>query len=164
MKVVYVAGPYRDPGGPWYVQENIRRAAEVARVLWTMGFAVICPHLNAGNMEGLGLPEEWILAGDLEMVERCDLLVVLPGWKTSKGTRGEIDHANAKNIPVFFWSDFGAEDELEHVAKTPPAERRGDRVISVREAAAILGRHAAERRIEKRTAGTVTSALFPEAA
>ena len=42
------------------------------------------------------------LEGDLEMLRRCDAVLVVPGWEKSSGTRAEIAEANACGIPVFY--------------------------------------------------------------
>lgn len=100
--LVYVSGPYRHPKGTAYVEENIRKAEEVAKELWQMGFAVICPHANTRHFDGIVTADDFI-AGDLVMVERCDLVVMLPGFQHSEGARKEMAHAIRNEVPVFFW-------------------------------------------------------------
>ncbi len=104
MKVIYVAGPYRDKRGGWYVQLNIRAAEGVAMELWRMGAAAICPHLNTLHFDG-PLSINTILQGDFEILSRCDALVALPGWERSLGTMAEIEVAASLDIPVFYWPD-----------------------------------------------------------
>lgn len=102
MKVVYTAGPYRNKNGFWYVNRNIQQAEQVALKLWRMGFSVICPHKNTGQFDG-ALSEDHILAGYLELVPRCDYVVLLPGWQYSAGTCAEYFTAVEHGIPVFEW-------------------------------------------------------------
>ena len=102
MRVLYTAGPYRDDRGMYYVWQNIEQAKAVARELWLMGFAVICPHANTQMMDGNDT-HEMFLQGDFEMVKRCDGIVVLPGWERSEGTRREIVCAKANGVPVYHW-------------------------------------------------------------
>ena len=111
MKVVYVAGPYRDKRGSWYVQQNIARAAIVARELWMMGLAVICPHANTAMMDGEGT-DDMFLKGDLEILSRCDGVVVLPGWVKSVGASAEAAEARRRGMPVFQWDPNGTMGEL----------------------------------------------------
>lgn len=99
MKVCYLAMPYRDPRGAWYVEQNIRAAEEIALHLWREGYAVICPHKNGAHFEG-ALPDECLLAGDLAILEKCDVLVLGPGWRESAGARQEYEHALSKGIPT----------------------------------------------------------------
>jgi nucleoside 2-deoxyribosyltransferase len=99
MMVVYVAGPYRGKT----VEErdgNIIRAGLVAVKVWESGAVAFCPHLNAALFDGI-LPEERFLAGGLEMVRRCDALVLVAGWQGSAGTLAEIELANRLGKPVF---------------------------------------------------------------
>jgi len=104
MKLIYVAGPYRAPSGIERLQ-NITRAAEYARKLWTLGHAAICPHLNTIEMDGPGLTVEQILEGDLEIVRRCDELHVLPNWSSSTGTCAEIATARDAGLRIVFLED-----------------------------------------------------------
>lgn len=103
-RVVYVAGPYRSRTA-WGVEKNARAAEEVALALWTMGYAVVTPHLNTPpHFSGANnLPDEVWLEGDIEILKRCDLMVVVPWYKTSAGTMREIAEAEKCKIPVFYW-------------------------------------------------------------
>jgi hypothetical protein len=116
MLLVYVAGPYRDPRGEYYVGRNIRAAADIAVELWRMGYAVLTPHLNTAFFGGAAPDEVW-LKGDLVMLERCDLVVLVPGWHTSSGTRAEVNRAHECGIPVFEWPHMDVADRF--VARLP---------------------------------------------
>lgn len=100
----YVAGPYRDPRGPWFIQANIRAAETVALSLWQRGYPAICPHLNTAMMDGAAADEIW-LAGDLVMLARCDAVVLVSGWQRSTGTRAEVEFARERGIPIFEGDD-----------------------------------------------------------
>ena len=99
MKLVYVAGPYR-ASREWQVVENIRRAEAIALEVWLMGAACICPHKNTALFGGSAPDETW-LRGDLEIVRRCDALILAPGWELSKGTLVEIELAKQLKLPIF---------------------------------------------------------------
>ena len=109
MKLAYVAGPYRAPH-IWGVVQNIRKAEEVAVELWRMGLPNICPHKNtalfdgAAGGHGFGDASVW-LAGDLEMLSRCDCVVMVPGWEQSQGAIAERQQAKAEGLPVFLWPE-----------------------------------------------------------
>ena len=98
MKLIYTAGPYR-AATPYDVRRNIERARDVAAALWRMGWAVVCPHANSAHLDGV-VPEERFLEGDLEMLRRCDALVLIPGWHVSEGSRAEKAEAERHGIPV----------------------------------------------------------------
>ena len=97
-----VVGPYRDPRGPWFIVQNIRAAEAVSLELWQAGIANICPHLNSSLMDGAAPDEVW-LAGGLEMLRRCDAVVVLPGWELSTGTAAEVTEAMLYGKPIYYW-------------------------------------------------------------
>jgi Domain of unknown function (DUF4406) len=99
MKVIYIAGPYRGPS-EYQVLLNIRRAEEMALRVWRSGAACICPHKNTAFFGGAADDSVW-LKGDLEIVRRCDAVVCVEGWNTSRGAIGEVELARQLGIPVF---------------------------------------------------------------
>jgi hypothetical protein len=105
MRVFYVAGPYRS-NTEWGLVENIRQAEYVASLLWSWGFAVISPHKNTAHFGGIhGLNDDVWLKGDLEILKRCDMVVVLPGWENSSGTKEEIELAKENHMPIYYWPE-----------------------------------------------------------
>lgn len=105
--VVFVAGPYRDERGPWFIQENIREAERCALWLWRLGIPALCPHKNSAMFDGAAEDFVW-LQGGLLMLERCDAVVLCGNWQRSVGTCAEVEKAKALGIPVFAWGS----DEL----------------------------------------------------
>jgi len=99
VKVIYIAGKYRGPT-PWAVEQNIRAAAEVAARVWEMGHVALCPHTNSAHMEGVA-SDEAFLAGTLELMRRCDAVVLVPNWRGSAGARAEVEEADRLGLPVF---------------------------------------------------------------
>ena len=100
MKVVYVAGPFRGANS-WEMEQNIRRAETLALEVWRAGFACICPHTNTRFYQGAAPDNVW-LDGDLEIVKRCDAVVLTPDWQKSSGARAEVEFAVKHKIPVYF--------------------------------------------------------------
>jgi nucleoside 2-deoxyribosyltransferase len=98
--VVYIAGPYRGKDN-WEIEQNIRRAEELALDVWRAGFTALCPHTNTRHFQG-ALPDEAWLDGDLAMLERCDAVLMTPDWHRSQGAVAERDHAFNKAINVFY--------------------------------------------------------------
>lgn len=119
IKLIYLAHPIRDDRGMWYHAQNIRQAEAIALALWQMGFAVICPGKNTKNFDG-AMPDHAWLWGDLEMLRRCDAVVMAPGWTNSRGAKGEFDLAMELGIPVFFWNRAEHKNILQDCAHLLP--------------------------------------------
>ena len=97
--LVYVAGPFRAPHN-WGIEENIRRAERLALDVWAAGYTALCPHCNTRFFQG-ALPDEIWLEGDLEMLRRCDAVVLTEDWRKSSGARAEVMSAQNHGIPVY---------------------------------------------------------------
>lgn len=100
--LIYVAGPYRAATRD-AIAHNIDAARQIGISAAALGWFPVIPHANTAHME-LDLPDlgdEFWLRGTLEMMERCDAVVLVPGWEHSAGTKGEIARADALRIPVF---------------------------------------------------------------
>lgn len=103
--IIYLATPIRPKNGKT-VTENINTAKKFALRLWKNGYTVICPAANSDlpiTLAEKEVEEDRWLKGDLEILERCDALVLTPGWRNSEGVRGEIAHANKKGIPIYLY-------------------------------------------------------------
>jgi len=100
MKVVYIAGSYRSETISG-VFNNILKAREVALKYWKKGFAVICPHMNTALFDG-EMPDDTWLDGDIEILKRCDAIVMMKGWEKSAGATIELEEAMKLNLNVFF--------------------------------------------------------------
>lgn len=97
-KVYYIAGPYRTDTEHGIV-ENIRKAETVAIKVWKAGHVALCPHLNSSLMGGV-VEDKAFLDGDIELLYRCDGIVLVDGWSKSKGTMAEIAFAIKNFIPI----------------------------------------------------------------
>lgn len=99
MKVVYVAGPFGGPSA-WDIECNIRRAETLALEVWRLGAAALCPHTNTRFFQNAAPDAVW-LEGGLELLRRCDALIVTPDWERSSSARAEVVFAAKHDIPVF---------------------------------------------------------------
>ena len=122
--LVYLAGPIR-PKGDQTLESNINNAKSIALELWKKGYTVISPHANSDLPITLADKEvealRW-LNGDLDIIARCDAVVVLPGWEESAGTKGEIEFAKERNIPVTYYPDL---PEIPKTELLRPKQVRG---------------------------------------
>lgn len=102
MKVVYIAGKYRDARGEYFVRQNIRMAEDAALFVWDHGGVAMCPHKNTAGFGGArGLSDDVWLRGDLALLQRCDAVMAIPGWEESEGAQVEVIQAESWEIPVF---------------------------------------------------------------
>jgi len=99
MKLVYIAGPFRGRDS-WEMEENIRRAERLALKVWKLGIAALCPHTNTRFFQGAAADEVWI-EGDLEMLRRCDAVMLTKDWARSVGAQAEHAEAVRLHLKVF---------------------------------------------------------------
>lgn len=100
MKLAFISGPYRSDTISGVVQ-NIRNAEAVAIKYWKLGYAVFCPHKNTALFDGLAPDNVW-LEGDLEILKRCDVIVMMKTWKESSGAIAEFEFAAKEGIEIIF--------------------------------------------------------------
>lgn len=100
--LIYVAGKYRAATRE-AVAANIETARQVGIEAARLGWYPVIPHCNTAHMELETLEhcDQFWLAGTLELMTRCDAVVLVPGWETSEGTLGEIAKADQLQIPVY---------------------------------------------------------------
>jgi hypothetical protein len=118
---VFIAGPITPTGrltpssnaGQNQVAEyldNVRQGIDAATKLITRGFAAYCPFVDFMYFIARA-PEEMLLTGatmqsaDLSWLECADAILLLPGWETSGGVRGELELANKLGIPAYYSID-----------------------------------------------------------
>jgi hypothetical protein len=101
---VYVAGRYSGDN-VLDVLRNIGRGEAAAAELFDMGFAPFCPWHDKDyvikNPEG-DFTVEKFYNYSMAWLEVCDIVLLLPGWETSKGTLKEIERAEELGIPVIY--------------------------------------------------------------
>ena len=99
MRLVYVAGPYRAKTA-WGREQNIQAARYMGSLVAALGAYPAIPHANTSHMDGL-CDDKFFLDGTLEMMRRCDAVVLVGKWRDSVGTLAEISEAQRMHIPVF---------------------------------------------------------------
>lgn len=97
-KVIYIAGPYRAKTIN-EVYNNIAEARRRAEWAWANGYIPICPHLNSAFMDGI-VPDEIILNSYLQLLELCDVILMITGWEKSDGSRAELRRAQRLSLKV----------------------------------------------------------------
>jgi hypothetical protein len=97
--IIYIAGPYRNPTISG-VNRNIHTARIAAEHLAAHDIFFLCPHLNSGLMDGINT-DEYFLAMGLELLSRCDYMLLIGDWRNSDGSCMEKELARKLEIPVF---------------------------------------------------------------
>jgi hypothetical protein len=100
MKLIYTAGPYNGTDH-LDIKQHILNASKVAIECWRKGWACVCPHKNTGGYEAF--EDELIdwgtwVRGDLEILKRCDAIVMVKDWKESRGAKLELNLAKELGI------------------------------------------------------------------
>lgn len=101
---VYIAGALR--GNFFKKMINISRARNYALMLWENNIAAFCPHINSGWIDSPST-DGFILPANINILLRCDAILVIPKWQNSKGTIEEIKMAYLNSIPIYFnWKNL----------------------------------------------------------
>lgn len=114
MKLLYLAGPYR-AATIWQTHQNIQQAMRIgAEVIQRCpGWFPVIPHANTAYMDGLA-EDAYFLGGTLELMRRCDALLVMGGEAVSRGTKMEIEEAQWMRKPIIYWHDHFDVWDLEN--------------------------------------------------
>ena len=101
VKMVYCAGPFSAPtreGVEANIAAMVRLGIEVAKL---GGFPVV-PHSNTSAPEYEQVqPYPFWIEGTLELMRRCDAVMLAQNWAQSSGARGERLEAIGIGMPVF---------------------------------------------------------------
>jgi len=121
MRIAYIVGPYT---GKTLAEQlrNINTAEQVAKEFWRRGFAVICPHMNSKMFDEVASYETFT-KGYLEILfqlhrvgnevgEEIPLVVALPNWETSSGSKNEIALAKDLSLEIMYLTkeEYGSLD------------------------------------------------------
>jgi len=103
MRLMYVAGAYTGKT-PEEVDLNIQAAAKVGQVVVRKGWYPIIPHMNTAGFDRTAseVTYDFWIEGTLEVMRRCDAVIMCPGWELSDGAVGELEIANQLKMPVYF--------------------------------------------------------------
>ena len=104
MKTIYISGPMKN-----MTDGNMPAFDEAEKQLKEMGYETLNPHkigedLNIRFFEMGKIPEyeDYLREDIIQMLAKCDKVLVLPGWRNSKGSKLEIANALACGIDVVF--------------------------------------------------------------
>jgi hypothetical protein len=126
MRLIYLCGRFTAPTA-WEIECNVRRAEELAAEVAKLGAMPVTPHTNSRFFFGLTdtTPEFWY-EGTLELLRRCDALILVPGWEDSKGVKMEREEAYRLMIPQFHYlpalKDWLADGGTNYYERYLPAQ------------------------------------------
>jgi hypothetical protein len=105
MKLVYIAGPFRGASA-WDIENNIRRAEVVGFGVAQLGAAPVIPHTMYRFWDGTQTAQFWLDA-TMDLLRRCDAIVMCEGWEASEGSRAERQEALRMGLQVFYHEPGG---------------------------------------------------------
>jgi nucleoside 2-deoxyribosyltransferase len=101
--IAYLAAPYSHPD-PEVKKWRLETVAKIACALFKRGIWVFSPLTHNMTIDVNGINGTWQQWGefDLEMLSRCDKLIILklPGWEESKGVQDEVEYAKKLGLPI----------------------------------------------------------------
>lgn len=101
--IAYLAAPYSHPD-PEVKRWRLETVRQTCCELFKRGIWVFSPLTHNMTIDAYGINGNWQQWGefDLEMLSRCDKLIILklPGWEESKGVQDEINHAQKLGLPI----------------------------------------------------------------
>jgi len=110
LPLAYLACPYSDPDPKVRERRWVMVTGAMACLMKDRKRVVYSPITSTHFLVDLGIPLGWDFweAPSLQMLERCDCLIVLglEGWKSSVGVQAELAHARALNIPTYFLPSY----------------------------------------------------------
>ena len=112
-KLVYVAHPFG-----WLIKNQKKIDKIMEELVFTDDKNVyVSPIHNYGFAYLEGDEYQRGLDVCLELLKKCDILVICPGWERSRGCKEEVKTAIDNNIPVVFlgnWkNEFFVDSEVE---------------------------------------------------
>jgi hypothetical protein len=96
MKLVFIAGKFSGANA-WEIACNVHEAEAAALRVAKLGGMPIVPHSLGRSMFGT-LPERFWRDGCLELLGRCDGILLLPRWSNSPGACAEARYADKRGL------------------------------------------------------------------
>jgi len=116
FKLIYIAGPYRADNWRGDVDSARPHGAEVVE----RGHYPVIPHANTSHYDGLSSDQFW-LDTTLELMRRCDAVLMVQGWKSSH--RATLEHAAAvANNMLVYYSPEDVPDVYEESVINRPSD------------------------------------------
>ncbi len=105
LPLIYIAGPFRGPT-PLDVRRNVERARDLGLLVTQAGAYPVIPHTMTAEFDKQGEDQFW-LDGTMEMLRRCDAIVLTEDWERSTGARTEFTWSMENDMPSLVYFDIG---------------------------------------------------------
>lgn len=99
--LIYVSGPYTASTSA-EVARNVERARQAGLDVRAAGFVPIVPHLAILNDDPRFFNYDKAMDECLQILQRCNGILMIDGWLQSPGARTEQRAAFRHRIPVFY--------------------------------------------------------------
>jgi len=101
-KLFYIAHPYSGN-----IEENMASVIEKTNELLDRGFKIICPltHSHWLDLAKKRDPDFWYDL-DIAIMEKCDGLILSPGWQESRGCILEYGYFMGQKKPVYLYEEL----------------------------------------------------------
>lgn len=104
--IAYIAGKYTADTREG-VQANIDAAEAVGKAMLLQGYVPLIPHRITGFWDTDPLFShmrhgDWMHKVCLPLLDKCDCIVMMPGWQDSPGSVMEHQHASNQGKPIFY--------------------------------------------------------------
>lgn len=110
LPLIYIAGPFRG-ATPYEVRKNVEAARDIGLTVARLGGYPVIPHTMTADFDKQ-LTDQFWLDGTMEMLRRCDAILLGHRWSSSSGARAEREEAELRGIPVFYSNNLEWERQL----------------------------------------------------
>ncbi len=97
----YLSAPISAPDALTRTRHHLIALGESAQ-LWEAGVLHYCPHRNSPQVGTTDQGYEAWMAMDIEVLRRCDYILMTGLWRESQGCRRELALAMHLNLPVVY--------------------------------------------------------------
>ena len=92
------------------VSLNVKRGKHYARKWFQKGYAIHCPHLQTDGFSDIGQWDDFI-DRDLSILAKCDGIVMMPGWRYSRGACVEHMFAEKEGIKIIYDDEYSPQSK-----------------------------------------------------
>lgn len=98
--LIYLAGPITATATK-STEDHVAAAVNVYLRLIRAGLPAFCPHLTAAFPSAFGILYDTWMAYDYAVLDRCNAVLMLDGWRESRGAMLEREYARQHGLTVY---------------------------------------------------------------